>query len=161
MEIVLIAAMASNRVIGKNNTIPWHIPEELRHFKTTTMGWPLIMGRKTHQSIGFPLPGRKNIVITRDQTLAIKGCTVVHSVDDAIASCDSADRVFILGGEDIFRQTLPISDTILLTILDRAVDGDTFFPQFSLNQFQETDRKRVEGDDPYTIYTYRRVEQTG
>ncbi len=160
MEIVLIAAMASNRVIGKNDAIPWHIPEELRHFKTATMGWPLIMGRKTHQSIGYPLPGRKNIVITRDQAFRSNGCTIVHSIEDAIAACDNAEHVFVLGGEDIFRQTLSITDTILLTILDRAVDGDTFFPEFSFDQFQETDRKRVEGEDPYTIYTYRKVKQT-
>jgi len=156
MEIILIAAMSCNRVIGKNDAIPWHIPEELHHFKAVTMGWPLIMGRKTHQAIGFPLPGRKNIVITRDKTIVLDGCTVVHTIDEAINACDDAERVFILGGEDIFRQTIEIADTILLTILDRAVDGDTFFPEFSPTVFQETDRKRVEGNDPFTIYTYTR-----
>lgn len=156
MEIILIAAMASNRVIGKDGSIPWHIPEELQHFKRVTMGYPLIMGRKTHESIGFVLPGRKNIVITRDKTLKIKGCTVVHSIDEAIAACDNAKRVFVLGGEDIFKQTLKIADTILLTIIDRAIEGDTIFPEFSTGEFHETDSKRSEGSDPFTIYTYSR-----
>ncbi len=156
MEIILIAAMSCNRVIGKNDAIPWHIPEELQHFKTVTMGYPLIMGRKTHQAIGFPLPGRKNIVITRDRAITLNGCTVVHTIDEAINACDNAERVFILGGEDIFRQTMDIADTILLTVLDRIVDGDTVFPEFSSTDFQETDRKRVEGKDPFTIYTYNR-----
>lgn len=156
MEIVLIAAMASNRVIGRNDTIPWHIPEELHHFKNTTMGYPLVMGRKTQQAIGFALPGRKNIVITRNKTLTVKGCTVVHSIDEALDACDNAKRVFILGGEDIFKQTLKIADTIILTILDRSVDGDTVFPEFSSSDFIQADMKRVEGSEPFTVYTYTR-----
>lgn len=156
MEIILIAAMASNKVIGVNNTIPWHIPEELKHFKAATMGYPVIMGRKTYDSIGRPLPGRTNIVISNNNSLTIAGCTVTHSIDDALTFCKEQEKVFILGGAEIFRQTLPIADTIILTVLKREVSGDTYFPSFSKDLFIETEEKSFNQTEPYTIHTYRR-----
>lgn len=156
MEIVLIAAMSSNRVIGNNNAIPWHIPEELQYFKRTTMGFPLIMGRKTHEAIGSALPGRKNIVITRNKEIKYKGCLVVHSIDEALEASGDARRVFILGGENIFRQTIKIANTILLTVLDRDLDGDTFFPEFSSEDFIQINSTRIEKTEPFTIYTFIR-----
>lgn len=156
MEIILIAAMASNKVIGKNNSIPWHIPEEFKHFKDTTMGFPVIMGRRTYESIGSSLPGRDNIVITSGQSLSLPGCSVVHNLDEALKFCQGHQKVFIIGGAEIFKLALPITDTILLTVLDREIEGDTWFPDFSKDVFIETENKRVNQTEPFTIYTYRR-----
>ncbi len=148
--------MSANRVIGKDNTIPWHIPGEQARFKEITMGHPLIMGRRTWQSIGHPLPGRRNIVISRNPSFSAPGAEVVHSLDQSLALCEKEDRVFIIGGEQLYRLSLPLADTLILTILPQQVSGDVFFPEFSADDFTETAVEQVAGPVPYIIRTYQR-----
>ncbi len=151
--------MASNRTIGAKNTIPWHIPEELQVFKRTTLGHAVIMGRKTYDSIGFALPGRKNIILTRKADFSQKDCITASSIDQAITLCHGQKKVFILGGEEIFKQTMDICHTILLTVLDRPVEGDTYFPHFSETDFIEQKRERYSKNEPFTIFTFKRIGQ--
>ncbi len=155
-RIILIAAMAANRVIGRDNTIPWHLPGDLARFRTTTMGHPLIMGRRTFESIGRPLPGRSNIVLSRDRDLILPGCLVVHSLDQALEACRGRDRAFIIGGEQLYRDALPLADEIILTVLEREVEGDTFFPELPEQAFSLVHAEPVEGPVPGTIRTFRR-----
>lgn len=154
MEIILIAAMASNRVIGKDNTIPWHIPGEQQRFKEITMGFPLIMGRKTYESIGRPLPGRRNIIITRNRDYAASGCDVVHSLEMALDACKGEKKVFVIGGEQLYKLSLDKATSIILTVLDRPVEGDNIFPEFSEELFELKDTEQVSGPEPYTISFY-------
>ncbi|MHB8988890.1 MAG: dihydrofolate reductase [Desulfobulbia bacterium] len=156
MKIILIAAMAKNRVIGRGNGIPWHIPSELQRFKAMTMGHTLIMGRKTFESIGRPLPGRKTIIITRNPEYRAAGCAVATSLAAALALCPEAETIFIAGGGEIYRKALPLADAIYLTMLDREVEGDTLFPEVAPNQFRATSTERVEGPDPYTLTIFSR-----
>jgi dihydrofolate reductase len=158
MKVVLIAVMATNRVIGRDNCIPWYIPEELRFFKKTTMGYPVIMGRKTFESLRGPLPGRQNIVISRNPDYKTEGTDNVTSIDQALAISKSDEKVFILGGSRIFERTLELADNIILSVLDRSVDGDTYFPEFSDDDFQEIARERHEDtSEPFTVYYYKRI----
>lgn len=157
MEIIIIAAMSSNKVIGANNDIPWHIPEELKQFKERTIGSSVIMGRKTFESIGFPLPERKNIILTKSTSYTQPKCNTAHSIREALALCSNEEKVFILGGAEVFKQTIPLAHTIYLTILDRSVEGDTYFPDFSHKEFKEIKREEYLKSEPYTIITYRRV----
>lgn len=160
METILIAAMARNRIIGRNNTIPWHIPEELQFFKRTTMGYPVVMGRKTFESINRPLPGRRNIVISRDPAYKSEGTESATSLEQGLEMCQGAEKVFILGGSQIFEIALETADTIILTILDRDVDGDCSFPDFSTDIFKETETVRYEdGSEPYTVHYFRKDQQ--
>jgi len=128
MIISLIVAVAENGVIGRENRLPWHLPEDLRHFKRVTMGHPVIMGRKTHESLGRPLPGRRNIVITRQPEYAAAGCEVVHSLAGALALCSGADEVFVIGGAAVYGEALPQASRIYLTRVRTAASGDTRFP---------------------------------
>jgi len=155
-RIILIAAMAANRVIGRDNTIPWHLPGDLARFKNTTMGHPLIMGRRTFVSIGRPLPGRRNIVLSRNLHLILPGCQVVHSLDEALDACRGEERAFVIGGEQLYRDALPLADEIILTVLDREVKGDTFFPVLPKGTFSLVHAEPVEGPVPCTIRTFRR-----
>ena len=156
MKIILIAAMAKNRVIGRGNGIPWHIPSELQRFKAMTMGHTLVMGRKTFESIGRPLPGRKTIIVTRNPEYRAAGCSVAPSLAAAIALCPETETIFIAGGGEIYREALPLADAIYLTVLDREVEGDTLFPEVAPNQFRATSTERVEGPDPYTLTIFSR-----
>ncbi|MBU0664366.1 MAG: dihydrofolate reductase [Proteobacteria bacterium] len=156
MEVIIIAAMVANRVIGRENTIPWHIPEELQWFKATTMGHTLIMGRKTHESIGRPLPGRSTIIISRNKNYCFPGCTTVQSLNQALDLCAGREKVFIAGGAQIYTLALPLADTIILSVLDQEVAGDTFFPPVPEEEFTETTRTAVPGPIPYTRITYQR-----
>lgn len=156
MKIILIAAMAENRVIGRGNDIPWHIPGEQKRFKEITMGHTLVMGRKTYESIGKPLPGRKNIIITRQKKYSALGCIVVGSLPAAIAACTNDQKVFIAGGGQVYEQAIPFADEIHLTILHRQVEGDIFFPEFSEKDFIESSREIMKGNEPYTMVVYRR-----
>lgn len=135
--ISFIWAMDENRVIGNNNQLPWHLPEDLKFFKRVTMGHPVAMGRKTHESIGRILPGRENIVITRNRDFTCEGCTVIYSIEEFIAYCrEKNDEVFVIGGAEIFHELLPIVDRLYLTMIYDKFDGDTFFPVFSLEDFE-------------------------
>ncbi len=159
MEIILIAAMAANRVIGRNNVIPWHIPGEQKRFRVTTWGHPLIMGRRTHESIGRALPGRRNIVVTRNRDYGSHGCEIVHSLAEAYAICRDEKRVFNIGGEQLYSQGLFQAETLILTILNGPVDGDAYFPDFSKNTFTKVSEEQVDTTPPYSIQTYRRVDK--
>lgn len=156
MKIILIAAMAKNRVIGRANTIPWHIPGEQQRFKGMTMGHTLVMGRKTFESIGRPLPGRKTVIISRNREYQAAGCVVAPSLAAAIALCPETETVFIAGGGEIYQQALDLADSIYLTVLDREVEGDILFPEFDLKRFQKISSERVEGPEPYTFTIFSR-----
>ncbi len=158
MEIIVIVAMAKNRVIGRDNDIPWHLPGEQQRFKKITMGHALVMGRKTYESIGRPLPGRTTVIITRQKDYTASGCRIAHSLKEAIQSCARAEKVFIAGGEGIFREGLSYADAIYLTELERDVEGDIFFPEFDPQAFTLLTSERVEEDEePYTFYKYQRL----
>ncbi len=156
MKIILIAAMAKNRVIGRDNTIPWHIPGEQQRFKAITMGHTLIMGRKTFESIGRPLPGRKTVIISRNQEYQAAGCSGAQSLTGAIALCPEEATIFIAGGGEIYREALPLAEAIYLTVLDREVEGDILFPEFDPKQFRKISAERVEGQEPYTFTIFSR-----
>jgi dihydrofolate reductase len=128
MVISIIAAMDENRIIGRGNRLPWHLPVDLKRFRKLTLGHPIIMGRKTYESIGKPLDGRKNIVVTRQTLYSAKGCVVVHNLCSAFAACEDAEEVFVLGGESLFRDVLPLADKVYLTVVRTRVEGDVKFP---------------------------------
>lgn len=152
MKISIIAAMAKNRVIGKNNALPWRLPSDLRHFKEITMGRTIIMGRKTYESIGKALPGRQNIVITRQPDYQCQDCLIAKTVDEAISLAGfTADEIFFIGGAQVFKKVLPKTDKIYLTIIDEDFEGDTYFPNLNPNEWIETERKEgiVDEDNIY------------
>lgn len=130
MKISMIAAIAQNRVIGQDNQMPWHLPADFAWFKRCTLGKPVVMGRKTYESIGRPLPGRQNIVISRDPNLVIEGVTTVTSVDLALKQVEDCEEVMIIGGGSIYQTCLPIANTLYLTYIDLEVEGDTQFPDW-------------------------------
>ena len=134
----LVIAQAANRVIGLDNRMPWHLPADLAHFKRVTMGRPVIMGRKTWESIGRPLPGRLNIVITRSADYAAPGATVVECLDAAYRAAGDVDEVFIIGGGQIYAEAMATADRIYLTEIATEVEGDTWFPAFDRAQWTET-----------------------
>lgn len=137
MIISMIAAMANDRVIGKDNQMPWHLPADFAWFKRCTMGKPVVMGRKTYESIGRPLPGRQNIVISRDDSLSIEGVTTVTSIDAALTAAGEVDEVMIIGGGTIYEACLPKANKLYVTHIDASVDGDTQFPAWG-DEFKET-----------------------
>lgn len=140
-RLSLIAAMARNRVIGRDNTLPWHLPEDLRHFKATTLGKPVIMGRKTWESLGRPLPGRRNIIVSRNADYVPAGGERVDSLESAIAICGDAEEAFVIGGAEIYRQALPLAGRIYLTEIGQEVEGDASFPEIPAAEWQETSRE--------------------
>jgi dihydrofolate reductase len=156
-EVVFIAAVARNGAIGRDNQLLVHLPEDLKRFKRLTLGSPIVMGRKTFDSIGRPLPGRRNIVITRNAAWRADGVDTVHSLDEALALVPEAAQVFVLGGGEIFAQAWPRADRLELTELHRDYDGDAFFPA-SRTGFVETAREAHVTDDGlrYDFVTYRR-----
>lgn len=147
MKISLIVAMATNRVIGKDNGLIWHLPNDLQFFKTKTMGKPMIMGRNTFESIGKPLPGRTNIVVTRDTQYSPTGTMVTHSLEQAIslardiATKDQIDEIMIIGGAQIYEQACALADRLYLTQVHATLEGDAFFPDFDITQWQEIERQ--------------------
>jgi len=154
--IILIAAMAANRVIGRNNTMPWHLPEDLAHFKKVTMGHVLVMGRKTFESIGKPLPGRKNVVISRNPGFVYPGVTLAASLEDALDQACHEQKIYIAGGGEIYRQALPFCHTLMLTVLEREVEGDTIFPEIDLSHFELLKKEYFTGSEPFTFFVYQR-----
>ncbi|OGT02006.1 MAG: diacylglycerol kinase [Gallionellales bacterium RIFCSPLOWO2_02_58_13] len=158
--ISIIVAMAQNRTIGIDNTLPWRIPEDLKHFKKLTMGHHMIMGHKTFESIGRPLPGRTTVVVSRDRNLKIDGCIVAHSLAEALAACASDPEVFVVGGADIYAQSLGLADALYITEIRQDVAGDAWFPEFDRAEWQETSREKHSQETPqpleYHFVTYRR-----
>lgn len=137
MRLAIVVAAAENGVIGNAGQLPWHLPDDLRRFKELTLGKPMLMGRKTYDSIGRPLPGRTSIVITRQVGLRIEGCVVVHSLEAALQAAGAVPEVAVIGGEELFRHTLPQADVIHLTRVHADVPGDTFLPSFDARQWRE------------------------
>jgi dihydrofolate reductase len=150
-RISIIVAMAKNRTIGINNTLPWRCPEDLKHFKVLTMGHHMIMGRKTFDSIGKPLPGRTTVVVTRNQSLKIEGCIIAHSLYEAISACSGDDEIFIVGGAELYTQALPLADTLYLTEIQQDIIGDAHFPDFNLKHWQETSRQTRSQTSPQAL----------
>lgn len=152
--------MAKNRVIGINNTLPWRIPEDLKHFKTLTMGHHMIMGRNTFDSIGKPLPGRTTVVVTRNRALQIAGCVMALSLQDAVAACAGDQEIFVVGGAELYTQALPLAQKLYVTEIQQDVTGDTFFPIFKHANWQETAREKRQQATPqmleYHFVTYQR-----
>ncbi|HHF2852556.1 TPA: type 3 dihydrofolate reductase [Vibrio diabolicus] len=146
MIISMIAAMTDNRIIGKDNQMPWHLPADFAWFKRCTMGKPVVMGRKTYESIGRPLPGRLNIVISRDETLKIEGVTTVTSIEQALDVAGDAEEVMIIGGGAIYAACLPMANKLYVTHIEAAIDGDTQFPDWG-DQFKETYSETYQADE--------------
>lgn len=157
MVVSLIAAIASNRVIGNRGGIPWDIPADRRRFRELTTGHPLIMGRKTFESIGRPLPGRRTIVVTRQPDYRADGCEVTHALEDAIALCAGAAELFVAGGGELYSQALHLADRLYLTLVDLEAEGDTTFPDLPEGTFEEEGREQLSSDPPATLVVYRRI----
>ncbi|MDR0477971.1 MAG: dihydrofolate reductase [Desulfobulbaceae bacterium] len=156
MEIILMAAMAANRVIGRGSGIPWHNPEELRFFKETTMGHAVIMGKNTFSSLGRALPGRRNIVISRDPALAAPACETASSLAEALAlAAGEKDHVFVIGGGRVFAEAIGLADGIIVSVFDENYEGDSVFPEIPAS-FQEISRVRHETAMPFTVFRYQR-----
>lgn len=156
-EIIIIAAMAANRIIGSNNTIPWYIPGEQLRFKKITMGYPLIMGRLTWEDIGRPLPGRRSIVLSRNPDFSAPEAEHTGSLEQALLLCPKEKKIFIIGGEQVYRSALPLADKIILTTFSDFVKGDTRFPKFSDNDFDLINLEHVYFPACYTVRTYQRI----
>ncbi|WP_047550190.1 dihydrofolate reductase [Methylotenera sp. G11] len=140
-KLSIIVAIAKNRVIGINNTLPWHLPEDLKRFRALTMGHHIIMGRKTYESLGRLLPGRTTVIVTRNQDYQVEGALVAHSLQDAIALCRDDDEIFLIGGAELYQAGLDLADRLYVTEIDLAVAGDAHFPQIPLQQWHETARE--------------------
>ena len=156
MELILIAAMAQNRVIGYKNTIPWHIPEEMQFFKKTTIGHAVIMGRRTYESIGCPLTKRFNVVLSRNSDFHIPEARIAKNLDEAIECCSNHQKVFIIGGASIYKEAIKAADSILLSVLNDEYEGDAFFPQISAEDFRETSKEPMGKNGLFTLYRYQR-----
>jgi len=171
-KLSIIVAMARNRTIGLNNTLPWRIPEDLKHFKSLTMGHHIIMGRKTYDSIGKPLPGRTTVVVTRNRELKIAawpqpqgnvpptGCIIVHSLAEAIEVCAGDPEIFIAGGAELYAQALPLAGMLYITELQHDIEGDAYFPELDRSEWQEIVREQRSQVEPqpleYHFATYQR-----
>lgn len=151
MLVSLIVALTPQGVIGKDNTLPWHLPSDLKHFKMLTWGKPIIMGRKTFESIGKPLPGRQNIVITHQQNFSVSGCDIVHSLDEALKQAGKAQQVFIIGGSAVFAEALPFADFLYLTLIHADIAGNIYFPAWEQDNWEQVSRENFPADDqnPY------------
>lgn len=152
--------MSENRVIGQHNQLPWHLPADLKHFKRTTMGKPVVMGRKTFESIGRPLPGRTNIIVTRNPRFQQNNCIVVHSIEDAIDAVKTTDELMVIGGASFYEQSIPLADRMYLTLIRHTFPGDAFFPRYQKDDWLEIERSDHDADDtnpyPYSFIVMER-----
>ncbi|MDR3411002.1 MAG: dihydrofolate reductase [Formivibrio sp.] len=159
-KISLIAAVASNKAIGFNNQLLWRLPDDLKRFKALTLGHPILMGRKTFESLGRPLPGRRNIVVSRNPECRFAGAEVFASLEVAIAACAGAEKMYVIGGAEIYRQALELADVLELTEVDDAPVGDAFFPELAKELWQETSREShvdAASGVHYDFVEYRRL----
>jgi dihydrofolate reductase len=157
----LVVAMSENRVIGVENRLPWHIPEDLKRFKKITSGHSIIMGRKTFESIGKPLPNRTNIVITRNKEYRVEGVVTCHSLQDAIewaGRAPGSDEIFVIGGGEIFKEALPRAGRIYLTEVQWPFEGDAYFPAFEEEAFREANREQLSHNPPAMLRVLERVK---
>ena len=156
--LIIVVAMTPSRLIGVNNQLPWgHMPADLQHFKAVTLGKPVIMGRKTYESIGRPLPKRQNIIVSRQSNLQIDGCEVVHSLDEALAAAGQKQDIMVIGGGEIFKQALPMVEKMYITLIDYDDEGGAYFPPFD-----EADWRRISSEqhpaDALNPFAYEFVE---
>lgn len=160
-EVILIAAVARNGVIGRENALPWRLKADLAHFKAATLGHPILMGRKTWESLGRPLPGRRNLVVSRDPAWQAAGAEAFTSPAAALAAADGAEKLFIIGGAELYRQMIEDADTIMLTEVWADVDGDARFPNYDRKRFEEVAREPHQADADnefdFDFVTYRRL----
>ncbi len=161
MKITLIVALADNGVIGRAGGLPWHLPDDLRRFKSLTMGRPILMGRRTFESIGRPLPGRRNLVMTRSRLASTAAVETVADLSAAIELCDSAAELCVIGGAAVYQQALPLATHLELTRVHATIDGDVYFPTFDAAQWRERSRFERSADDrhswPMTYLTFERI----
>lgn len=159
-RINLIAAMANHRIIGCDNQMPWHLPADLKHFKSITLKHPIIMGRKTYQSIGKALPGRHNIVVTRDPFFTLTDAEVVHNLELAIEACADAREIMVIGGANIYQQMIAQADRLFLTLIEIEVEGDATFPDWQGLGFKQTAVEKHQPDqkNPY-VYRFVTLER--
>jgi dihydrofolate reductase len=159
MIVSAVVAIGENNAIGKNNQLLWRLPNDLKHFKEITSGHTVIMGRKTYDSVGKPLPNRRNIIVTR-QNITISGCEVVSSVEAALALCAADQEVFIVGGAEIYKLAMPLTNRIYLTIVHQSFDADAYFPEINKEEWIETEREDHKTDEkhaiPYSFITLAR-----
>lgn len=164
MRVSLVVAMSENRVIGRDNDLPWRLPADLAHFKRLTLGKPIIMGRKTYESIGRPLPGRQNIVLTRDESFQAPGCDICLGLDQAMAVAGSAEEVMIIGGAALYETLLERADRIYLTEVHARIEGDTWFPELDASDWKEVSREAHGADErnslDYSFVTLDRVNRS-
>ena len=150
-RISFVVAMTRDHVIGRDNQLPWHIPADLAHFKRLTIGKPIVMGRRTFESIGRPLPQRHNIVVTRDRSYVAEGCTIAHSIEAALTTAGDVPEIAVIGGAQIFEELLPRADVLYITYVHAEIDGDTFFPPLSPDDWHEQERREL-GVGPKNAY---------
>ena len=153
MILSIIAAISKNNVIGKQNKLPWHLPADLKHFKSVTMGKPIIMGRKTFESIGKPLPGRRNIIITHQQDYPAAGCDVFYSIEDALDAINNVPEAMIIGGANLYAQLLPRATRLYITRIDAEIEGDIFFPKIDWSQWQLISEEKFFTDEK-NVYSF-------
>jgi dihydrofolate reductase len=160
MKLSLIAAVSRNNVIGKDNKMPWHLPADLQFFKTTTLGKPIIMGRKTWESLGRILPGRRHIVVTRNKDYTAEGVEIIHSTDAALKQASNVDEAVIIGGAHLYEEMLPLTDRLYLTEIDAEFEGDTFFPEWNKEEWEVVSSETHPADEknsfPYRFVVYDR-----
>ena len=154
MIVSIIVAMDINRVIGKDNQLPWRLPRELQYVKKTTMGHPIILGRKNYESIGRPLPGRRNIILTRDENFSAEGCEIAHSIEEVYKLCENEEEIFIFGGEQIYKLFLEDTDKLYVTVIHHEFEGDTFFPEIDWTKWKEVfvEQGITDEKNPYEYY---------
>ncbi len=160
MKISVIAAMSQNRVIGRDGSLPWHLPTDLARFKSITTGHTVIMGRKTFESVGKPLPNRRTIIITRNNDYQCADVFIAHSLDEALDHAAHEDEIFILGGETVYRIALPRADRLYLTIIHATIEGDTYFPNLDFDDWKLVEDERHESDERHAYaFSFRRYER--
>ena len=164
-RVSLIAAMSRNRVIGRDNRLPWHLPADLKRFKELTMGHHIVMGRKTWESINRLLPGRTSVIVTHDPAFQFPGAKIARSVEDALQQCGDDPEVFVIGGAQLFRAALPLAQRLCLTTVQIDVEGDTYMPQLDLSQWQLISEESHSGDEksalPWILQIFERAPSPG
>ena len=161
--ISMIVAMGENNAIGKDNELLWHLPDDFKHFKSVTMGKPIVMGRKTFESIGRPLPGRENIVVTRDKLFLVEGVTIVNDIDEALLACNKYDEVMVIGGASFYEQMLSLADKLYVTLVHESFEADAFFPEISMDEWHISEQREHASDEKhaysFSFMTYERVSK--
>lgn len=156
--VSLIVAVANHHVIGVNNTLPWHLPEDLKRFRALTTGHHIIMGRKTYESLGRLLPGRTTVIVTRNKAYQVEGALIASSLEEAITLCRDDNEAFVIGGAELYKDALKLADKLYLTEIDLQVEGDAFFPEFQKAEWKETSREAYTSAQglPFSYITYNR-----